>query len=906
MAQPYVLPNRKAFADSIVRIFLKYKNKVIDPLDTADNEEDLCKRQGDMSKNSRELLEHQKIVRDYLLQETPYRGLLLYHGLGSGKTCSSIAVAESLLSTKHVFVMLPASLQQNFRGEIRKCGDPIYRFEQYWEPKSIRSEEDRQLAKNMGISDSFLDQNGRFYATIPDRPANFNTLSLDDQKRIGSQIDDILNQRFTFINYNGINKSNVDDILPPDQPHMFDDSVIIIDEVHDFIGNVVNDREIKRKIYDMIYHAKNAKVVCLSGTPVVNRPNEIAYLMNLIRGPIERITIPTKQAISWDEGMMMGFLRGLKDVDTIEFNSVKRQILLTRNPPYFESVYNEKNERIAVKYNKDFDQNPDIKAWVSTWKNKFETQFGGTELDSVEKMTVEELECLPSKYEDFVNTFVDGLTIKNPNLFMRRIQGLVSYFRTADERLLPKRIEEEQTLTKIPMSQEQFLRYLETRWIEVQQESSKSRKKTDLNEDYGSYRMTSRLVCNYALPADMRISIPEGYSESTDLNDPEVRKKLTIKPEEVLEKIKAQPDKFLSEAALAMYSPKMLQMLKDLKSSVGEEGNWKNQFVYSQYLALEGLGIFSAILEANGFQRYRIIKDSSGLWREDPDMKKGVPAFAFYSGGTSERDKEERNLYRQIFNGDYESGFPQSLKDDIKEKRLCVFMATKAGAVGINLREVRNVYIMEAYWNPALIDQAIGRAIRICSHAKLPLDERTVKVKIYLSVFTSEQSTTQEGPNIVPIRRSDMTLKRYEGGEPRETFMTSDEFLWEVSYEKGRIVKNIAHLLKQAAVDCEIHRKLHAKETPVIQCMRFDTTSTGEDLAFKPSYTGDERDTLYMRNIVRKSRRLQKIKVKGMALLIDPDTNEIFDLPSFEDSKRLIRLGIRSAPGEIRFFTSAI
>ena len=428
--------------------------------------------------------------------------------------------------------------------------------------------------------------------------------------------------------------------------------------------------------------------------------------------------------------------------------------------------------------------------------------------------------------------------------------------------------------------------------------------KTNMNEDYGSYRMTSRLVCNYALPADMRITIPEGYTESTDLNDPEVRKKLTVKPEDVLEKIKAQPDKYLSETALAMYSPKMLQMLKDLKASVGEVGNWKNQFVYSQYLALEGLGIFSAILEANGFQRYKIIKDSAGLWREDPQMKTGVPSFAFYSGGTSDRDKEERNIYRQIFNSEYESGFPQSLKDDIKEKRLCVFMATKAGAVGINLREVRNVYITEAYWNPALIDQAIGRAIRICSHAKLPLEDRTVKVKIYLTVFTPEQSATQEGPNIVPIRRSDMTLKRYEGGEPKETFMTSDEFLWEVSYEKGRIVKNISHLLKQAAVDCEIHRKLHTKEMPVIQCMRFDTTSTGEDLAFKPSYMNDERDTLYMRNIVRKSRRLQKIKVKNMALLIDPDTNEIFDLPSFEDSKRLIRLGIRSAPGEIRFFTS--
>ena len=78
-------------------------------------DEDVCKRQGDMSKNTRELLEHQKIVRDYLLTETPYRGLLLYHGLGSGKTCSSIAIAESLLSTRTCYVLLPASLQDNYR-----------------------------------------------------------------------------------------------------------------------------------------------------------------------------------------------------------------------------------------------------------------------------------------------------------------------------------------------------------------------------------------------------------------------------------------------------------------------------------------------------------------------------------------------------------------------------------------------------------------------------------------------------------------------------------------------------------------------------------------------------------------------------------------------------------------------
>jgi len=887
----YVLPNRKAFSDSITRIFKNYRAKNIDPLDTAESEEDLCRRQGDMSRNSRELFEYQKVVRDYLLIETPYRGLLLYHGLGSGKTCSSIAVAESLLSTKKVFVLLPASLQANYRGEIRKCGDPIYAYEQYWEVKPVRSVEDRDIGKGLGISEAFLDANLRYFTTVPERPPNFRALPNDVREGIKKQIDDILDQRFKFINYNGISTTNVDTILPPDSPHMFDNSVVIIDEAHNLIGSVVNDRQIKKRLYDMLYNAKNAKIVCLSGTPIINRPQEIAYLMNLLRGPVERVSIPTKAVSSWDEALMTAFFRSVKDVDTIEYNSVKRVIMLTRNPPFFESQYNEKGERIAVKYNKDFKQEPDIKAWVSTWKTKFETQFAGIELVDQDGMNVEMLECLPTKFEDFVNTFVDGLKVRNPMMFQRRIQGLVSYFKGADERLLPKRTDEATTLVKIPMSDEQFMRYLETRWEELKRDAKKGRVKTDLNEDYGSYRMGSRLVCNYAIPPEMKVTVEEGTTEET-----------VVEKEDVLAKLKASPERFLSEDALARYSPKMLRMIQDIKKNMGEVGNLRNQFVYSQYKSLEGLGVFGAVLEANGFQPYKVIKNQ-GIWSEDPNMRAGVPAFAFFTGGTGEKDKEEREIYRQIFNGSYSDTFPPSLKDSIKEKRLSVLMASSAGAEGITLENVRNVYIMEAYWNPARIDQVIGRAIRICSHARLPIPERTVKVQFYLSVFGQDQTTTQEGFNIVPIRRNDMVLKRYEGDEPRETFMTSDEFLYEVAYEKGRIINNITHLLKQAAVDCELHRKLHAKESPVIQCMRFDASATNEDLAFNPSYIKDERDTLYLKNIQYRKRRLQKIRVKGIVMVLDPDTNEIFDSSAFEDVSRLIKIGIRSAPNEIRFLT---
>jgi hypothetical protein len=385
----FVLPNRKAFADSITRIFIRQNARDIGPFDKEDVDVDLCLQQ---SAGKKELFPYQKLVRDYLIAETPYRGLLLYHGLGTGKTCSAIAVAESLLSTRKIFVMLPASLAENFKSQIRQCGDAVYQEEQYWDVKTIRSAADRDQAKGFGITDDFLDKYGRFYVTVPDRPPNWKTLSRDVQKGIQEQITDLINTRFVFINYNGISKGNVDSMFPPDEPQMFDNSVVIIDEAHNFIGAVVNESILKSRIYDMIYKAKNAKLVLMSGTPIINKPNEISFMMNLLRGPIELVSIPTTQVISWDEGMMTGFFRSLPDVDTIEYNSVKRVIKLSRNPPQFESVYNDKNERIAVKFNKDLDFEADILKWIDTWRPKFALQFAGLELAPSDKCTKEDIE----------------------------------------------------------------------------------------------------------------------------------------------------------------------------------------------------------------------------------------------------------------------------------------------------------------------------------------------------------------------------------------------------------------------------------------------------------------------------------------------------------------------------------
>jgi hypothetical protein len=88
IASSYYMNNREKFVNFINSLFTPYKEEL------RRNAENIsCDTVGNTSGNI-SLLIHQEIVRDYMNLYTPYRGLLLYHGLGSGKTCSSIAIAD--------------------------------------------------------------------------------------------------------------------------------------------------------------------------------------------------------------------------------------------------------------------------------------------------------------------------------------------------------------------------------------------------------------------------------------------------------------------------------------------------------------------------------------------------------------------------------------------------------------------------------------------------------------------------------------------------------------------------------------------------------------------------------------------------------------------------------------------
>jgi len=63
-----------------------------------------------------------------------------------------------------------------------------------------------------------------------------------------------------------------------------------------------------------------------------------------------------------------------------------------------------------------------------------------------------------------------------------------------------------------------------------------------------------------------------------------------------------------------------------------------------------------------------------------------------------------------------------------------ILLISKAGSEGLDLKNVRNVIVVDPPWNQSSLDQIIGRAVRYKSHETLPLNERHVDVYYMVSV----------------------------------------------------------------------------------------------------------------------------------------------------------------------------
>jgi hypothetical protein len=179
-ANAYYMNNRESFINFINALYKPFKEEFQKASESLS-----C----DRPQNAQfTLLTHQKVVRDYLNIHSPYRGLLLYHGLGSGKTCSSIAIAEGLKTDKQIIVMTPASLRMNYLQELKSCGDLLYKVNQYWEFVPITKDSNKSLIDTLSnvlnLSQDYIKKHGGAWLVNIKKKSNYSELTAPQKKSL--------------------------------------------------------------------------------------------------------------------------------------------------------------------------------------------------------------------------------------------------------------------------------------------------------------------------------------------------------------------------------------------------------------------------------------------------------------------------------------------------------------------------------------------------------------------------------------------------------------------------------------------------------------------------------------------------------------------------------------------------
>jgi len=1039
----FYLNNRKMFLKNFEEIFKKYKKEI----ENAETENITC----DSKTETRNLFIHQRIVKDYLNLHTPYRGLLLYHGLGSGKTCTSIAIAEGMkIPDKRIYILTPASLKMNYFSELKKCGDELYKKKQYWEFVSIEGYPEYLpiLVNALSLPEDYILKNkGAWLVNVKKNP-NFETLTGEQQKEIDDQLNKMIRTKYTDINYNGMNYNKMKRLTNDYSHNPFDNSVVIIDEAHNFVSRIVNSLKKKGKkeydnssnqppksiniaLYQYLMDAKNVRIVLLSGTPIINYPHEISVLYNILRGYIKTWTFQImvgegiKERINKETILEYFDKSHFKTFDYIEYSGNK--LIVTRNPFGF---INSKKASEGIKTKKMIQQPPtNIRKTITNKKinsptesalNKADEQpnadflikggmvdqYNGVYLDDDESfdgqgnmsdemfertivnilnkhglyvssnnITITKNKCLPDNEDDFFTTFVnmEETKLKNEDVFKRRILGLTSYFRSSQEKLLPRFIPSTQItenngkqsmvssvfhMIYCPMSNFQFKKYIIVRDKEIIQEKNKIKQKT-INEKKGvfnensTYRIYSREVCNFAFPdppgrpvpiSKLEAELNETFNDETDNNGEDGNENDIIEEgeEEEMEgmdirikrdylnriqqsmKLIDSPE-YLSEETIEQYSPKFSEFLRifriglsgsDDNDTVEHEINNKGcHLLYSNFRTIEGIGILRLALLNNGYEEFKIRKTTvSGNWEivttEGSEFSNlsTYKRFVLYTGTET---AEEKEIIRNIYNGDWDL-VPSSISTVLREKAgytdnmfgevIRLFMITASGSEGINLRNTRFVHIIEPYWNLTRVEQIIGRASRICSHASLPEEFRTVKVYMYVSIFNDEKNIDEDidygnKPNAtfekisqIDVIKMDSNIGPKEGSRLDGNIkLTTDEALLEISTIKNRINSLILKAVKETAIDCKMYEKSHEGEG--LKCYNGFGIVKSNSFGSFPSIQQDIGERMEQ-NVENVETKLVKITIKGKPYKMNIKTNEVFEEIGQGDNKEFIPVGV--------------
>ena len=192
---------------------------------------------------------YQRMLCTYMSPWTPYFGVLLFHGTGTGKTCTSIGIAERFASVyaKPPLVIFPSGLlRDNYEVQTKDCGTPGLVAK--WEFRGAVE---------------FANMYKRMEESSPTRQA----------------FEEALRQ-------------------------VFSDRVIIVDEAHNLRSEETMQKQVPPKLIHVLRVAQNTRLVLLTATPMFDTAREVVFMLNLLLANDKRQEIMESDVFRADDSLL--------------------------------------------------------------------------------------------------------------------------------------------------------------------------------------------------------------------------------------------------------------------------------------------------------------------------------------------------------------------------------------------------------------------------------------------------------------------------------------------------------------------------------------------------------------------------------------------------------------------------
>ena len=645
-----------------------------------------------------ELAPHQLFVKNFLSFETPYNSLLLYHGLGSGKTCSAIGVAEEMRdfnkqlgTTQRIIIVASPNVQENFKLQL-------------FDRSKLR------LVDGIWTINSCT--GNKFLREI--NPMNIKGLS---EEKIVTQVNRLINLSYLFLGYiefaNYISKKSSlpsdvvkdrDGIIKRRLKNHFDNRLIIIDEVHNI--RVTDDNKNKRvaqELFKLVNNVKSLRLLLLSATPLYNSYKEIIWLINIMNINDNRSAIEASDVFD-----IQGNFK--RDLDGYESG---KELLRRKATGYISYVRGDNPYTFPYRI------------WPSQFApNKTLDNFPRPAFQLNRKPLSEFIKHLSlyigelQEYQNDVYNYIiekfkgDGL------------QESLSKFKNLDS-----------------LGYVLLQRPIEALNMVYPNERFESGSDVEIEELLGKKGLSNI------------VTYKESYS-------PPFRGNFKYKDTKF--------GRIFSPSEIGKYSSKIKRITDNIINSDGVV------LIYSQYLDA-GVVPMALALEEMGFSRHSgipsLFESPPTKYKLDLNTYTNISSktanYAKYIMITGDKQLSPNNVNELLA----ATNINNTNGDKVK-----VILISLAGAEGLDFKYIRQVHIMEPWYNLSRIEQIIGRAVRNCSHKNLPFEKRNVELFLHGTNLSNEDDEA------------------------------ADIYIYRLAEYKAIQIGHVNRILKEVSVDCLLNK----------------------------------------------------------------------------------------------------